>query len=142
MAEGGYHIIDEPAPSALSRFIVNPFLIVLFAMVAPAILAGVLARPQLLFLLWFGLNGFALGSPTRMREMAWIAGGLLLLFGFVELLGWIVAAGLVAEPTMTAALPYLRILHSAALLTIFYRLFLYQHGPYQLHRYLQSARAA
>jgi hypothetical protein len=136
VAAGGYRIIDEPVPSALSRYIASPFLIVLVAMLAPALLAGTIDYPQLLFLAWFGFNSFALGSPTRRHEIAWIVAGAALVLGFRELLILILQLGLLAPPTMTAALPYLRILHSAALLAIFYRLFLFQQGAYQLHRYL------
>lgn len=136
MAAGGYRIIDEPAPSALARYIANPFLMMIVAMVAPAFLAQAIDYPQLPVLAWFAFNSFALGSPTRLREMIWIGAGVGLVVGFHPLLVQIVESGLVEVATMRAAAPYLWILHSAALLAIFYRLFLYQHGPYHLHRYL------
>ena len=75
MAEGAYRIIDEPAPSALSRLAVNPFWIVLVGML--------LSRWQALALLWFVFNGFALNSPTKLREIGWAAGALVIAIGFV-----------------------------------------------------------
>jgi hypothetical protein len=137
VAAGGYRIIDEPAPSALSRYIANPFLIMIVAMVAPPFLAQAIPFPQLPILAWFTFNNFALGSPTRAGELAWIIAGVGLVLGIDELLQRIVALGLVERPTILAAIPYIAILHSAALLAIFYRLFLYQNGPYHLHRYLR-----
>lgn len=138
MAAGGYRIIDEPAPSALGRYVTNPFLMMIVAMVAPAFLAQVIDYPQLLVLAWFAFNSFALGSPTRGREMVWIAAGAALVLGFHQLLVQTIESGLVDLATMRAAAPYLWILHSAAMLAIFYRLFLYQNGPYHLHRYLHA----
>lgn len=141
MAEGIYRIIDEPQPSGLGRVIVNPFWIVIAAMVAPSILRGVLPQPQLLMLLWFGLNSFALHSPTRRAEVAWIVAGFLIAGMFFYLPRQLVVAGAVPLETMRAAIPYVWILRSAIDLTVLYRLFLYQTGPYQLHLYLHPDRA-
>lgn len=140
MAAGGYRIIDEPAPSALSRYIANPLLMIIVAMVAPAFLAQAIDYPQLPVLAWFAFNSFALGSPTRGRELVWIGVGVALVVGFHKLMVQAVKSGLVELTAMQAAAPYLWILHSAALLAIFYRLFLYQNGPYHLHRYLHAER--
>ncbi len=67
-----YHLADEPHPSTLNRFAVQPFWPLLGTM-----LGGVwLAWP------WFALNSFAVGSPTQRRELLWlgigVAGALLL----------------------------------------------------------------
>jgi len=136
VATGGYRIIDEPVPSALSRFIANPFLMMIVAMVAPPFLAQTIPYPHLLVLAWFAFNSFALGSPTRAREIAWIIAGCVLVLGFLDLLMLIHNLRLVTPEFLKAAAAYLWILHSAALLAVYYRLFLYQQGPYQLHRYL------
>ena len=71
---GTYELIDEPKPGALSRFAVKPFWPLLAVMLGGAWLSWP----------WVVLNGFAVGSPTRRRELFWaIAGvagsGLLLL---------------------------------------------------------------
>jgi len=63
----GYQIADEPAPSTLARYAVNP----LFPMLA-WMFAGVwFAWP------WFAFNSFAIGSPTRRAELAWLVAGLI-----------------------------------------------------------------
>jgi hypothetical protein len=63
-----YRIADEPVPGRLASLVVNPFWPLLAAMVAGFWLA----------LPWFALNAAAMGSATRRREWAWIAGGLVL----------------------------------------------------------------
>ena len=63
----GYQIADEPAPSTFAKYAVNP----LFPMLA-MMFAGVwFAWP------WFAFNSFAVGSPTRRAELAWLVVGLL-----------------------------------------------------------------
>jgi hypothetical protein len=63
----GYQIADEPAPSTLARYAVNP----LFPMLA-WMFAGVwFAWP------WFAFNSFAIGSPTRRAELKWLVAGLI-----------------------------------------------------------------
>ena len=72
---GTYELIDEPKPGALSRIAVKPFWPLLGIMLGGAWLSWP----------WFVLNGFAVGSPTRRRELVWAIAGLvgtfLLLFG-------------------------------------------------------------
>jgi hypothetical protein len=140
MAASSYRIIDEPAPSALGRFAVNPFWIVIAGMVGPSFVAGVVPEPQLLVLLWFGFNSLALSSPTRRAEIVWIAAGLAIMGAFRYLPDRLLLSGTVGLDTLRAWLPYLWILRSAVDLTVLYRLFLYQIGPYQLYRYLHPDR--
>jgi hypothetical protein len=59
METHGYRFADEPDPSALSRFAVRPFWPLLGLMLGGAWLAWP----------WFVLNGLALGSPTRRKEL-------------------------------------------------------------------------
>jgi hypothetical protein len=141
MAASGYRIVGEPAPSALGRLAVNPFWIVIAGMLGPGFLAGIVPEPQLLVLLWFGFNSFALSSPTRRAEIVWIAGGVAIIAAFHYLPRYLVLSGTLELEAMRAAMPYLWILHSAVVLTVLYRLFLYQVGPYQLYRYLNPDRA-
>ncbi len=136
-----YRIVDEPAPSALGRLAVNPFWIVIAGMVGPAFLGGIVPEPQLLVLLWFGLNSFALSSPTRRAEIIWIAAGMAIIAAFHYLPRHLVQSGTLELGVVSAWMPYLWILHSAVVLTVLYRLFLYQVGPYQLYRYLNPGRA-
>ena len=138
---GSYRIVDEPAPSALSRLVVNPFWIVMAGMIGPSFLAGIVPEPHLLVLAWFGLNSFALSSPTRIAEIAWIAAGVAIIAGFRYLPYPLWRAGMVELDALRAWLPYLSILYSALVLTVLYRLFLYQIGPFHLYRYLHRDRA-
>jgi hypothetical protein len=141
MAAGGYRIVDEPAPSALGRLAANPFWIVLAGMLLPAAFDGDSYAVQPLVLLWFVVNSFALSSPTRRPEILWAAAGGAIVAAFHDLPSRLLAHDLVDMPTLRAAFPYLEILRSAIDLTVLYRLFLYQVGPYQLHRYLHPDRA-
>src|SRR5690348_7208701 len=68
-----YRIIDEPAPTALERIIVNPMWPLFTAMFA----GSWLAFP------WFVLNAFALGGRRRFADLGialagWVASGLIL----------------------------------------------------------------
>jgi hypothetical protein len=65
-ARARYRILDEPEPSTLARLAVNP----LWPMLALMLAGAWLSLP------WFALNGMALGSPTRRRELALAAAGL------------------------------------------------------------------
>jgi len=141
MATNSYRIVDEPAPSALGRFAVNPFWIVLAGMLGPGFLVGVVPEPELLVLLWFGFNGVALSSPTRRAELLWVAAGIAVIAVFIYLPDHLRLSGTVGLDTLRVWLPYLWILRSAVDLTVLYRLFLYQIGPYRLYRYLNPDRA-
>lgn len=60
-----YRIEDEPQPGRLAQAAVNPVWPLLAVMFGGAALSWP----------WFALNGFAVGSPHRRRELAWAAGG-------------------------------------------------------------------
>lgn len=60
-----YHIRDEPRPGALSGVAVNP----LWPLLAVMLGGTWLSWP------WFALNGFAVGSPSRSRELGLAIGG-------------------------------------------------------------------
>ncbi len=132
MADGAYRIIDEPAPSALSRLAVNPFWIVLAGML--------LSRWQALALMWFVVNGFALNSPTKLREIIWAGAALGLALAVRGPLPGLLH-GSIGRDAFAAYWPYIHILIIAMLLTAVYRLYLYQFGSYQLFRYLREGRS-
>ncbi len=134
MSGSAYRIIDEPAPTALSRFAVNPFVIILAAMVLS------MWQAQAIALVWFIVNGLALNSATKGREFAWAAGGLVLALAELRPLPILVYAS-IGRDAFIAAWPYIHILIIAVLLTAMYRLYLYQIGSYQLFRYLSERRA-
>lgn len=74
-----YRVLDEPNPGGFSHLAVNPLWPLLAVM-----LGGVwLSWP------WFVLNAFAVGSPTRSRELGLALGGLVGTAGLLVLLGWL-----------------------------------------------------
>ena len=78
MSRARYQIADEPMPTTLSRFVVDPF----WPVVASMMVGGIPG------LAWLAFNGFALGSPTRVREsLTCLAGvvGALLVFSLVDI---------------------------------------------------------
>jgi hypothetical protein len=68
-----YQILDEPKPSGLARFAVDPIWPLLAVM-----LAG-----NGLGVLWFVFNSYALGSPHRLRDWGLLILDVLLLFGLL-----------------------------------------------------------
>ena len=120
----GYRIQDEPAPSGLAHLIVNP----VFPLLAVMLGGSWLALP------WFVLNGFALGSPTRGKELglalAGPAGVMALYLGLVLLTE---RAGLPA-----GALPYLYLGIILWKLVVAYWLFDLQKSVFALHEYFDG----
>lgn len=62
-----YQILDEPMPGPLAAYAVNP----MWPLLAQMLGGTWLALP------WYAFNGFALGSPTRVREAVLAGAGLL-----------------------------------------------------------------
>jgi hypothetical protein len=133
MAAGPYQIIDEPRPSPLSRFIVNPFWFLLAGMLLPSFI--------LLAAAGFALNALALRGPTWKAELLWLAGVAVIVLGFVPAVAQLIDAGLIARADFPRVAPYLAILHSATTLAVMFRVFLYQSPSYQLAKYLAGLRA-
>jgi hypothetical protein len=133
MTDRAYRIIDEPAPSALSRLAVNPFWIMLAGMLLPS-------RWQALAVIWFVVNSFALNSTTKMKEICWAAGALAIALAGREPLQQFLDDQ-IGRAALIAYWPYIHIVVIAMLLTAMYRLYLYQYGSYQLFRYLNEGRS-
>jgi hypothetical protein len=113
-----YKIIDEPAPSAVSRLAVNPVWIFLASLFGGTGIG----------LLWFALNAFALSSASRLRELGLVGVGLVgtpLIFATLSAAlnaGWL-GPGLV---------PYLQLVVTGFQLLVIYLLHLSQHKSYEL----------
>jgi hypothetical protein len=122
-----YRILDEPTLSPLASFAVNPMWIVL---------ATILLQP--LAWAWFLFNSFALGSPTRRREVLSVAIGLGLLVVLGRLPGWAEQQGLLTAAGFKPYAPYWQILQQFLVLGVSYRLFLYQAVPHQIFRHLRG----
>lgn len=73
-----YQIADEPIPTTLNQYAVRPSLPLFSVMVAGTWLAWP----------WFAFNAFALGSPTKKKELALVG----LAFGGTALLAVLVVA--------------------------------------------------
>jgi hypothetical protein len=116
-----YQIADEPAPSTLARYAVNP----LYPMLA-AMLAGVwLAWP------WYVFNSFAIGSPTRRTELAWLVGGLVLPAG----VGWMLLAAGVSGLLPAWSPPYIGLLVVVMKIIVVYAVFILQSRTIEIYEY-------
>ena len=117
-----YHIPDEPRPGGLAHVTVNPFWPMLCVMFVGAGMSWT----------WFVLNGIAMGSPTRKREMGIAIGGLVgnlvLLLG---VLGTFDRLGFDGELT----LPYLLLVVVVWKLAISYVLYMLQAGSFGIYEY-------
>ena len=113
-----YKIIDEPAPSTVSRLAVNPVWIFLASLFGGAGIG----------LLWFALNAFAISSASRKRELLYAAIGLCGTPLIFFILGAMIARGWLGPELF----PYLRLLVTGFQLLIVYLLHLSQHKSYEL----------
>ena len=116
-----YRIADEPRPGALGHMVVNPVW-PLFAVMFGGVWC---AWP------WFVLNGFALGSPTRVREAIVAAGGLLGVAALLILIFLAHGAGIIPE----TKLKYAFVLVIVAKLAISYWLYELQARSFGLYEY-------
>jgi hypothetical protein len=116
-----YHIPDEPRPIALSRFAVQPFWPLFGAMFG----GSWLSWP------WFVFNGFAIGSPTRNKELllalVGFAGNFILKIGFGVLL--------TAELLPEVLAPYLYLVILVWRLAISYWLYVLQSQSFGIYEY-------
>ena len=116
-----YKIADEPAPSTLARYAVNP----LYPMLA-SMFAGVwFAWP------WFAFNSFAIGSPTRRAELAWLAAGLIVPSAVGLALILAREAGFLPQ----AAGPYVGLAVVVLKLVVVYAVFLLQSRTIEIYEY-------
>lgn len=120
-----YRIIDEPAPTALERVIVNPMWPLFAAMFA----GSWLAFP------WFVLNAFALGGRRRFADLGialtgWVASGLILL----------AIMSMLSTMTLTErGLPYALLAPVGVRLVVVYWLFLRQSQTFELYTHFGGA---
>lgn len=117
-----YRLEDEPRPGALARVAVEPLWPLLALMLAGAWLG----------LPWFVLNGFAVGSPSRYREL--LLASLCMLgsvaIGFALLYAW--QAGYIESK---AGLQYAMLVLVVWKLAIGYTLFSLQSSTIELYQY-------
>lgn len=121
MRDPGYRIVDEPRPGPMARASVDPLWPLLGFMFGGAWLGW----------LWFAVNGYAMGSPTRRRELLLLGVGVTGVAGLAVLLVWAVSAGVLARGQIWAGL----LLITLWKLGISYWLFALQHRTFDLYRY-------
>lgn len=80
-----YRILDEPRPGALEQLAVRP----MWPLLAMMLAGGWLAWP------WFVVNSFAVGSPTRSRELGIVALSIGGTAALAILLLWLDRAGVI-----------------------------------------------
>lgn len=125
MTMRSYQIADEPTPSTLARFVVNPVLPLLAAM-----LGGVwIAWP------WFALNAVAVGSPTRRAELAWLGLGLVAIAVLAVLLFAAVGSGTLPAGATSYALLAVVVVK----LAIVYAVYLMQSRTIEIYEYYGGA---
>ena len=116
-----YQIMDEPSPGGLSRVAVQP----VWPLFAVMFGGAWLSWP------WFVLNAFAIGSPTRQREIVLAAcgfgGNLALSVGIVVLL--------YNEIVPATAAPYLGLVLIVWKLAVTYWLYVLQARTFGLYQY-------
>lgn len=121
MAGATYRIIDEPAPSGLAKFAVNPvwpFFALMFA-------GAWLAYP------WWILNGFATGSPARFKTIALVVAAVLgtgvLLAAYYYLAGNFVIT--------TSNAPYVALVFPVFKIAMGYWLYITQSQSFEIYEY-------
>ena len=119
-----YQIADEPRPSGISHLAVNP----IWPFFAVMFVGAWFAWP------WFILNGYALGSPTRKKELWIVLGGVAgaAVIGFLAL--GILGSFESGEEARRYA-PYLGVLFIAWRLAVTYWLHLVQASTFGLYQY-------
>ncbi len=120
-----YRIVDEPTPGRLASLVVNPFWPLLAAMLAGFWLA----------LPWFAVNSAAMGSATRRREWAWLAGGAAVSAALGGALVFGVDGGLLGARAFRYALVGL----VAWRLAVAYVVFALQQPSFELHQHFGGA---
>lgn len=116
-----YQIIDEPQPGGLSSIVVQPFWPLLGIMfVGPGFSWS-----------WFVLNGFAMGSPTRKRELSVALAGVAGSAVLVAVLGSLFLGEIVPDP----AKPYLILVHVVFRLAVSYALYSMQSRTFGIYEY-------
>ena len=88
-------------------------------------------------LLWIGINGYLLGSPTLRQEVLIAIAGALIWFAVPYTVFWGLES-LGAERYKNASIPYLQIAMQGVFFLTLYLIAFKQMVPYQLHQYLQE----
>lgn len=130
-----YQIIDEPKSNAYQNLVVPPVVILFASLLIPIFIDLPLYGRLWMPLVWITINGFLLGSPTKIKEMLIAIGGLVVLaLSFFAL----IILGNTDEQLMTNVLPYFRITIQGILFFTLYLVVFYQSVAYSIHEYLKE----
>lgn len=121
----GYRIADEPRPSGLSQVAVNPFWPFL----------GVMFGGSWLSWPWFVVNGFAVGSPTRKKELAIAIFGFVLTGSMVVTIVGLASTGRISQ----RAVPYALLSLTVAKLGVTYWLHALQSTTFEIYEHYGGA---
>ena len=130
-----YKIIDEPKPTIYSNLVVNPIFILFASILLPLFFSLPWYGRFWIPLVWIVLNGFLLGSPTRIKEAVIAICGCLFL---VLLYNAIVFLAETDPVTARTFIPYYRILNQGVIFFVLYLIVFYQSAPYAIHEYLKE----
>jgi hypothetical protein len=125
MAEAGYRIIDEPQPGPLARVVVDPMWPLFGFMFGGAWLGWI----------WYIVNGLAVGSPTRKKEIALVVLGIVGSVALALLFGWLVTASILPASLTWAAILVITLWK----LGVTYWLYELQRRSFELYRYFGGA---
>ncbi len=120
-----YRIIDEPRMSSISRVSANPMWPLLSVMIASPVFGWI----------WFIVNGLAIGSPTKLKEILIACGGIVFLGFFYINLGKIMSDD---ESIFIQYVDYIRLISVIISLWISYYLYILQSLPFRLHEYFNG----
>lgn len=121
MRRSGYQIADEPKPGALEHLAVDPlwpFLAIMFG-------GAWLSWP------WFIVNSFAVGSPSRGRELAIAIGGFIASAGALFAVLYSVGVGWLPR----AGVPYAILVVIVVKLAVTYWLHVLQTSTFSIYTY-------
>ena len=122
MSPGAYSIADEPKPGGLAHLVVNPLWPLLGFMLGGTWFGWA----------WFALNGHALGSATRRREIRLMFGGLIG-SAVIIIVGSIIFKSIASESPMMARFVLLAL--TVWKLTVSYMLYLMQMRSFSIYEY-------
>ena len=131
-----YQIIDEPKPSTYHTLVVDPIVILFAALLVPLFFELPLYGRFWMPLAWIVLNGFLLGSPSKLKEAVIAIAGCVTFFALYSGIHYLSTIDL----TMARFLyPYYQIIIQGALFFTLYVIVFYQSPPYAIHQYIKSS---
>lgn len=133
-----YQIIDEPQSKPWAEnLIVNPIIVLFVSIFLPLFWNPPLFGRFWMPLVWLALNGYALGSSTLRREVAYsVAGGLVMVAVFFGT-GWLYTHGVLGLPADQIT-PFLRLVLFAVFFFTIYSVVIRQTISFELYQYIHG----